>query len=188
MKTLALTFAALALASAPSALRAEDAKTVKITMETSKGTIELDLDAAKAPISVANFVKYAKKGHYDGTIFHRVISGFMIQGGGFTPDMKQKETASPIKNEGQNGLTNDAGTIAMARTSDLDSATSQFFINTVNNTGLNYPNNGGYAVFGKVAKGMEVVKAIEAVATTQKGPHGDVPSEPVIIKSVKVKE
>ena len=188
MKTLALTFAALALAFAPSALRAEDAKTVKVTMETSKGTIELDLDAAKAPISVANFVKYAKKGHYDGTIFHRVISGFMIQGGGFTADMKQKDVDAPIKNEGQNGLTNDVGTIAMARTAILDSATSQFFINTVNNTGLNYPNNGGYAVFGKVTKGLEVVKAIEGVATSQKGPHGDVPVEPVVIKSVKVKE
>lgn len=188
MKSLTLTFAALALAFAPSALRAEDAKTVKVTMETSKGTIELDLDAAKAPISVANFVKYAKKGHYDGTIFHRVISGFMIQGGGFTPEMQQKEVDAPIKNEGQNGLTNDEGTIAMARTSVLDSATSQFFINTVNNTGLNYPNNGGYAVFGKVSKGMDVVKAIEGVATTRKGPHGDVPVEPVVIKSVKVKE
>ena len=162
--------------------------TVKVTLETSKGTIELELDGVKAPISTANFVNYVKKGHYDGTIFHRVIPGFMIQGGGFTADMQQKAVDAPIKNEGQNGLKNDTGTIAMARTSVLDSATSQFFINTVNNDGLNYPNNGGYAVFGKVTKGLDVVKAIEGVATGNKGMHQNVPTEPVVIKSAKVAE
>lgn len=163
-------------------------KPVKITMETSKGIIELELNAEKAPITVENFVSYVTKGHYDGTIFHRVIPGFMAQGGGFTTDMQQKATDAPIKNEGQNGLTNLRGTIAMARTSIIDSATSQFFINVVDNAGLDYPNNGGYAVFGKVTKGMDVVDAIVNSPTTVKGGMGDVPVEPILIKSAKVAE
>ncbi len=165
--------------------------TVKIIMETSKGTLELELDAVKAPISTANFVNYAKKGHYDGTIFHRVIPGFMAQGGGFTADKQQKPTDAPIKNEGQNGLKNDRGTIAMARTPEIDSATSQFFINVVDNEGLNYPSNGGYAVFGKVTKGMDIVDAIVSVPCTKMQPYDRVasfPVEPITIKSVKVAE
>ena len=163
-------------------------KPVKITLDTYKGTIELELDAVKAPISTANFVNYVKKGHYDGTIFHRVIPGFMVQGGGFTADMNQKAVDAPIKNEGQNGLKNDRGTIAMARTAVLDSATSQFFINVVDNAGLNYPNNGGYAVFGKVTKGMDVVDAIVGAPTTSKGMHQNVPAEPITSKSAKIAE
>lgn len=167
---------------------AEAPKPVKVTLETSKGTIELELNAEKAPITVANFVSYVKKGHYDGTIFHRVIPGFMAQGGGFTPEMEQKPTDAPIKNEGQNGLTNVRGTIAMARTSVLDSATSQFFINVVDNAGLDYPNNGGYAVFGKVTKGMDVVDAIVNAPTTVKAGMRDVPAEAILIKSAKLAE
>ena len=165
-----------------------DAKVVKVSMETSKGTIELELNAEKAPITVANFVSYAKKGHYEGTIFHRVIPGFMAQGGGFTADMNQKPTDAPIKNEGQNGLTNLRGTIAMARTAVLDSATSQFFINVVDNAGLDYPNNGGYAVFGKVTKGMDVVDTIVNAPTTVKAGMGDVPVDAITIKKVTVTE
>jgi cyclophilin family peptidyl-prolyl cis-trans isomerase len=167
-----------------------DAKPVKIVMETSKGTIELELDPVKAPITVENFVKYAKKGHYDGTIFHRCIPGFMIQGGGFTPDMSQKAVDAPIAIESKNGLKNDRGTIAMARTSDPNSATSQFFINVKDNANLTYPSfdGHGYAVFGKVTKGLEICDAIVSVPTGRVGPHGDVPSEPILIKSVKVGE
>lgn len=164
------------------------AKTVKVTLDTSKGAIELELDAEKAPITVANFVSYVKKGHYEGTIFHRVIPGFMAQGGGFTADMNQKDTDAPIKNEGQNGLKNVRGSIAMARTSVLDSATSQFFINVVDNAGLDYPSNGGYAVFGKVTKGMDVVDAIVSAPTTVKNGMGDVPVEAIVIKSAKIAE
>lgn len=163
---------------------------VKVTIETSKGNIELELDGAKAPISTANFVSYIKKGHYAGTIFHRVIPGFMIQGGGFTADMNQKATDAPIKNEASNGLKNDRGTISMARTSVPDSATSQFFINLVDNKGLDAPNPDGvgYAVFGKVTKGLEVVDAIAAVPTGVKAGMRDVPSETIEIKSAKVTE
>jgi cyclophilin family peptidyl-prolyl cis-trans isomerase len=164
------------------------AKSVKVVMETSKGSIEIELDAEKAPISAANFVSYVKKGFYDGTIFHRVIPGFMAQGGGFTDAMEKKETDAAIKNEGQNGLKNLRGTIAMARTSELDSATSQFFINVVDNAGLDYPSNGGYAVFGKVTKGMEVVDAIVNAPTTVKAGMGDVPVEAITIKSAKLAE
>jgi cyclophilin family peptidyl-prolyl cis-trans isomerase len=157
-------------------------------METSKGSIELELDAAKAPITVENFVKYVKKGHYDGLIFHRVIPGFMIQGGGFTPDMNQKAVDAPISNESKNGLKNARGTIAMARTSNPNSATAQFFINVKDNGNLDYPSfdGVGYAVFGKVTKGLEVCDAIVSVPTKQVGPHGDVPVEPILIKSAKV--
>lgn len=167
-----------------------DAKPVKIVMETSKGTIELELDAAKAPISVANFVKYVKKGHYDGLVFHRVIPDFMIQGGGFSPDMQQKETDGNIENEAKNGLKNVKGSIAMARTPNPHSASSQFFINLKDNSFLDYPGQDGwgYCVFGKVTKGLDVVDVIAAVPTGRKGPHGDVPLEPVVIKSAKVAE
>ena len=160
------------------------------TMETSMGTITLELDDGKAPETVANFVKYAQDGHYDGTIFHRVIDGFMIQGGGFTRDMNQKETREPIRNEAMNGLKNLRGTIAMARTMVVDSATSQFFINLVDNGFLDFtsptPQGFGYAVFGKVTDGMDVVDAIAKVKTGFSGPHQNVPEEAVVIKKVSV--
>lgn len=167
-----------------------ESKIVKVVMETSKGNIELELDAAKAPITVENFVKYAKKGHYEGLIFHRVIPGFMIQGGGFTSDMSQKAVDAPIAIESKNGLKNARGTIAMARTSDPNSATSQFFINVKDNANLDYPSfdGYGYAVFGKVTAGLDVCDAIVSVPTKQVGPHGDVPVEPILIKSVKISE
>ena len=162
----------------------------KVIMETNLGTITLELDEEKAPETVKNFVAYAEEGHYDGTIFHRVIDGFMIQGGGFTKDMNQKETHAPIRNEAMNGLRNDRGTIAMARTMIVDSATSQFFINLVDNDFLNFtsptPQGFGYAVFGKVTDGMEVVDASAKVRTGFHGPHQNVPEEPVVIKKVTV--
>lgn len=161
---------------------------VKVTIETSKGTLELELDADKAPKTVENFVSYVKKGHYDGTIFHRVIPGFMIQGGGFTADMSQKAVDKPIECESKNGLKNAKGTIAMARTSDPHSATSQFFINVKDNANLDFPSfdGWGYAVFGKVTKGIEVCDSIVGVSTTRKGPHADVPAEPITITKVTV--
>ena len=162
----------------------------KVTMETSKGTITLALDDEKAPETVKNFVQYAKDGHYDGTIFHRVIDGFMIQGGGFTKDMNQKETREPIRNEAMNGLRNRRGTIAMARTMVVDSATSQFFINLVDNDFLDFqnptPQGFGYAVFGEVTDGLEVVDAIGKVQTGSVGPYQNVPDEAVVIKKVTV--
>jgi peptidyl-prolyl cis-trans isomerase B (cyclophilin B) len=164
--------------------QAGENKMQKVVIETSLGNIEVELNAEKAPISVDNFLKYVDKKHYDGTIFHRVISGFMIQGGGMTEGMKEKKTDAPIKNEAANGLTNDRGTIAMARTSVVDSATSQFFINVVDNGFLNYksptPNGFGYAVFGKVTSGMDVVDKIRNVPTGMQ----DVPTTPVVIKSI----
>lgn len=164
----------------------------KATIETSMGSITLELDDAKAPITVKNFLDYAKSGHYDGTIFHRVIDGFMIQGGGFTKSMDQKPTKAPIKNEAANGLSNKRGTIAMARTVVVDSATSQFFINLVDNNFLDYrgaePQTYGYAVFGKVTDGMEVVDKIAKVKTGFAGPHQNVPEEPIVIKKVHVPE
>ncbi|MCW0220619.1 MAG: peptidylprolyl isomerase [Prosthecobacter sp.] len=167
-----------------------ETKPVKIVMETNKGSIEIELDAAKAPGSVANFVKYVKKGHYDGLIFHRVIPEFMIQGGGFSADMKQKETEAPIQNEAKNGLKNVRGSLAMARTPNPHSASSQFFINLKDNSFLDYPGQDGwgYCVFGKVTKGMEVVDQIAAVPTTVKAGMRDVPAEPVTIISAKVSE
>ena len=164
----------------------------KATIETSMGTITVELDDAKAPVTVMNFIEYVKSGHYDGTIFHRVIDGFMIQGGGFTKDMNQKETRAPIKNEAANGLKNARGTLAMARTMVVDSATSQFFINLVDNDFLDYrgpdPRMFGYAVFGKVTDGMEVVDRIAKVKTGFAGPHQNVPEEPVIIRKVHLVE
>ncbi|HHH42971.1 MAG TPA: peptidyl-prolyl cis-trans isomerase [Gammaproteobacteria bacterium] len=163
-----------------------------VRMQTNKGDIVLELDADKAPVTVANFVEYAKSGFYDGTIFHRVIPNFMIQGGGFEPGMTQKATRDPIKNEADNGLKNDLGTIAMARTSDPDSATAQFFINTKDNSFLNHtaptPQGWGYCVFGKVTEGLDVVQAIEKVSTGNRGGHQDVPGEDVIIEKVTVEE
>jgi len=163
---------------------------VKATIETSLGDIELELDAEKAPVTVANFTAYAKAGHYDGTVFHRVIDDFMIQGGGFTADMVQKETRAPIRNEATNGLKNSRGTIAMARTMVVDSATSQFFINLKDNAFLDHrapnPQMYGYAVFGRVTKGMETVDKIAKVQTGNRGFHQNVPVEPVTIKKVTV--
>ena len=162
----------------------------KVTMETSVGTITLELNDEKAPETVKNFVQYAKEGHYDGTIFHRVIDGFMIQGGGFTKEMNQKPTREPIRNEAMNGLKNKRGTIAMARTMVVDSATSQFFINLKDNAFLDFrapnPQGFGYAVFGRVTKGMEVVDKIAKVPTGNRWPHQNVPVEPVLIKKVVV--
>lgn len=165
-----------------------EAKSTKVKMETSMGDIVIELNGEAAPVTVKNFLDYVEKGFYDGTIFHRVIPNFMIQGGGFGPDMKRKDALEPIINEASNGLKNDRGTISMARTSHPDSASSQFFINHRDNPNLNYTgeNNPGYAVFGKVVEGIEVVDKIAAVKTTTKGPYGDVPAEPVLIKSVKI--
>ena len=161
-----------------------------ITLHTNQGDIVLELDFAKAPKSAANFLQYAQDGQYEGTIFHRVIDNFMVQGGGFTPDMQQKETDANIENEAKNGLKNVKGTLAMARTPNPHSASSQFFINLKDNSFLDYPGQDGwgYCVFGKVSKGQEVVDAMAAVATGRKGPHGDVPVEPIIIKSAKLAE
>ena len=168
------------------------AETTMVKMDTNHGTIMLELDAENAPNTVANFLTYAKEGFYDGTIFHRVISNFMIQGGGFTEDMNQKTTHDPIQNEANNGLKNDNGAIAMARTGDPHSATAQFFINVKDNDFLNFssetPQGWGYAVFGKVIEGMDVVEKIKAVPTTTKGPYQDVPSETVVIEKVTVVE
>jgi peptidyl-prolyl cis-trans isomerase B (cyclophilin B) len=158
-------------------------KTVKL--QTSKGDILVELDEAKAPVSAANFLAYVKKGQYDNTVFHRVIPGFMVQGGGFEPGMKQKSVGEPIKNEANNGLKNKHYTLAMARTSDPHSATAQFFINATDNGFLDFraenAQGWGYAVFGRVVKGTEVVDAIEKVATGRKGFHDDVPLEDVLI-------
>jgi cyclophilin family peptidyl-prolyl cis-trans isomerase len=160
-----------------------------VVLQTSKGPIEIELDPDKAPETVKNFLAYVDAGFYDGTVFHRVIPNFMIQGGGFDANLNQKPTRAPIKNEADNGLQNRRGTIAMARTSDPNSATAQFFINTVDNDFLNYPRNGGYAVFGQVTAGMDVVDQIAAVKTGAKGPFPkDVPTEPVVIQSAKRKQ
>ncbi len=163
---------------------------MKAVMETTMGTVTLELDAEKAPATVENFAQYAKAGHYDGTIFHRVIDGFMIQGGGFTKSMDQKPTRDPIRNEAMNGLKNSRGTIAMARTMVVDSATSQFFINLVDNDFLDFsnptPQGFGYAVFGRVTDGMDVVDAIAKVKTGFHGPHQNVPEEPIVIRKVTV--
>lgn len=159
----------------------------RVTLDTSKGKIVVELFPDKAPLTVANFLQYVKAGFYDGVIFHRVIPDFMVQTGGFTPDMKQKPTRGQIKNESTNGLRNERGTLAMARLSEPHTASSQFFINLKNNGSLDHsPRGWGYAVFGRVVEGMDVVDAIATVRTTTKGPHGDVPVEPVIIKKASV--
>jgi peptidyl-prolyl cis-trans isomerase B (cyclophilin B) len=161
----------------------------QVDLETSKGTIRVELDEVKAPLSAKNFLEYVDAGHYDGTVFHRVIPGFMIQGGGFEPGMRQKATNATIANEANNGLKNDRYTLAMARTSAPHSATSQFFINATDNKFLNFTaesaSGWGYAVFAKVVSGTEVVDAIERVKTGSKGGHGDVPVEDVLILSAK---
>jgi peptidyl-prolyl cis-trans isomerase B (cyclophilin B) len=164
-------------------------KTVEV--QTSAGTFRIELDDAKAPVSTQNFLDYVRAGHYDGTVFHRVIKGFMVQGGGFEPGMKQRTARAPIINEANNGLKNNKYTLAMARTSAPHSASAQFFINTVNNEFLNFksesPQGWGYAVFGKVVSGTDVVDKIEGVATGRKGMHDDVPVEDVtIIKATEV--
>ncbi|PLX79304.1 MAG: peptidylprolyl isomerase [Desulfuromonas sp.] len=163
-----------------------------VTLETSHGSIVLELDADKAPKTVANFLSYARDGFFDGTIFHRVISNFMIQGGGFTPDMEQKKAKRPIRNEADNGLKNQRGTVAMARTNDPHSASSQFFINVVDNDFLDHvaktPMGYGYCVFGQVVEGMDAVDAIRQVATGDSGHHQDVPKEAVVIESATVQE
>lgn len=159
----------------------------QVMLATSQGNIQLQLDADKAPVTVSNFLDYVKKGHYDGVIFHRVIPGFMIQGGGFTPDMQQLDTDAAIKHESDNGLSNRRGTIAMARTRDPNSASAQFFINTVDNLRLDgLPGRPGYTVFGKVISGMEVVDTISQVPTGRRGQYRDVPVTPVVINKASV--
>ncbi|MGG7603501.1 peptidylprolyl isomerase [Massilia sp. BKSP1R2A-1] len=159
-----------------------------VRMTTNKGNITVELDAEKAPKTVANFIDYVNKGHFSNTIFHRVIKDFMIQGGGFEPGMKQKATDATVENEAKNGLKNDKYTIAMARTSAPHSASAQFFINTKDNAFLNYPGQDGwgYAVFGKVTEGQDIVDQINGVKTTRSGMHSDVPVDPVIIEKVEV--
>lgn len=180
-KTLVL---AAALVAAPAF-----AQTVRLA--TSAGDIVVELDAAKAPKSVENFVQYVKAGHYDGTVFHRVIPGFMIQGGGMTPKMDEKPTRKPIPLESRNGLSNARGTLAMARTMAPESATAQFFINVADNSFLDQPNardGNGYAVFGRVSAGMDVVDRIVATPTTSAGPHQNVPATPVIIRKATLEK
>ena len=159
-----------------------------VEMKTSMGTLVIELYADKAPKSVDNFLQYVKDGFYDGVVFHRVIDGFMIQGGGFEPGMKEKKTRAPIQNEAKNGLRNEPGTLAMARTQDPHSASAQFFINLVNNTPLDYPSRDGwgYAVFGKVVQGFDVVQKIAKVPTGNAGFFQNVPATPVIIESAKL--
>ena len=163
-----------------------------VELDTSMGAIVIELNEEKAPKTVENFLNYVKSGHYDGTIFHRVIDGFMIQGGGMDANMKEKSTNAPIQNEADNGLKNEVGTIAMARTSDPHSATAQFFINVKDNSFLNFsgknPQGWGYAVFGKVTEGMDIVNKIKGVPTGKYGFHADVPTTPVVITHAKVIE
>jgi peptidyl-prolyl cis-trans isomerase B (cyclophilin B) len=197
MKCIAGLFLSVVLGFLPAAGFSSDnepigAGIVTVRMETNKGVITLELDGKSAPETVANFVDYAKAGFYDGTIFHRVIPGFMIQGGGFTTDMKQKPARAPVRNEAGNGLKNTSGTIAMARTSDPHSATAQFFINVKDNGFLDHtaptPQGWGYCVFGKVTDGMEVVHAIEHVQTGNRSGFQDVPLTEVVISKVTVAE
>jgi peptidyl-prolyl cis-trans isomerase A (cyclophilin A) len=181
---LSLSFTAQAEVPASPLPAISNTKTVDVIIETNMGKIEVELNAEKAPISVANFLQYVESGHYNNTIFHRVINNFMVQGGGFDKHMRQKPTQAMIKNEAKNGLKNDRGTLAMARTGVVDSATSQFFINHKDNDFLNHGGRDyGYAVFGKVTKGMDVVDAIARVRTKS----GDVPVNPVVIKMIRLK-
>jgi peptidyl-prolyl cis-trans isomerase A (cyclophilin A)/peptidyl-prolyl cis-trans isomerase B (cyclophilin B) len=183
-----LAFAALLLASF-----AAGAANPQVELKTSMGTIVLELYSDKAPLTVANFLQYVKDGHYDGTAFHRVIPGFMVQGGGYGPDFSEKPVRKPVRNEAGNGLRNEVGTVAMARTGEPHSATAQFFINVSNNEFLNFkfptPEGYGYAVFGKVVKGMDVVSRIVKVPTgAGPGGHRDVPLKPVLIESARILE
>jgi peptidyl-prolyl cis-trans isomerase A (cyclophilin A) len=185
---LALSSAAL-IASAPAfAQPTAQAAHPTVLFKTTQGDIKVELYPEKAPKTVANFLDYVKSGQYSGTIFHRVIPGFMIQGGGYTTSFAEKPTRAPIPLESRNGLKNVTGAIAMARTGDPNSATAQFFINTVDNANLDYPNpdGNGYAVFGKVTSGMDVVKKIEGTPTTSRGPMSDVPQKPIVIESATV--
>jgi peptidyl-prolyl cis-trans isomerase A (cyclophilin A) len=182
---------ARALITAAAALAALPGWAQSVRLATSAGDIVIELDAERAPKSTANFVAYVKAGHYDGTIFHRVIDNFMIQGGGFTPDMAQKPTREPIPLESRNGLVNARGTVAMARTMVPDSATAQFFINLKDNAFLDAANardGNGYAVFGKVVQGMDVVDRIRAVPTGSKGPYQNLPLEPVVIRKATLEK
>ena len=185
-----LTAAGLALLVTAGAAAQDKAAAPRVLLATSLGDITIQLDAEKAPKTVANFLDYVKSGHYDGTVFHRVIGGFMIQGGGFAPGMKQKPTGAPVQNEASNGLRNDKYTIAMARTSDPHSATAQFFINVADNAFLDHsaptPQGWGYCVFGRVTEGMDVVDKIKAVATGRSGMHSDVPQKDVVIERAEV--
>ena len=178
--------ATLALIASLSAAAADPQVEIKTTL----GAIVVELDPARAPLTVENFLQYVKAAHYDGTVFHRVMPGFMIQGGGFTPEFKEKPTRKPVKNEASNGLQNTVGTIAMARTPDPHSATAQFFINVADNRMLNFrfptAEGYGYAVFGKVVKGMDVVNRIVKVPTGRRGPHDDVPVKPVVIERAQL--
>jgi peptidyl-prolyl cis-trans isomerase A (cyclophilin A) len=179
----------VALAAASVSAQDKAAAAPRVLLATSAGDITLQLDPEKAPKTVANFLEYVKSGHYDGTVFHRVMDGFMIQGGGFTPDMAQKPTRAPIPLESRNGLKNERGSVAMARTSVPDSATAQFFINVVDNAMLDQANSRdgqGYAVFGKVVGGMDVVDKIRKVETGTRGGHQNVPVSPVVIRSATI--
>jgi len=164
----------------------------RVNVQTNLGNFVITLDSEKAPKSVENFLAYVKDGFFDGTVFHRVIDGFMIQGGGFEPGMKQKQTRAPIKNEADNGLKNDQYTVAMARTSDPNSATAQFFVNVANNDFLNFssptPNGWGYAVFGKVTEGTDVIDKMRSVKTGTRGFHQNVPNEDLVIEKAEVVE
>jgi len=171
------------------AVKNTNADTVHVKMETSLGVVKMELDRKNAPVTVENFLKYVSNNHYNKTIFHRVIGGFMVQGGGFDQNMQEKRTDKPIINEAHNGLKNERGTLAMARTNDPHSATSQFFINLVDNGFLNpSAGNHGYAVFGKVTEGIDIVDKMAKVKTTQVGPHSDVPEKPIVIESVTIED
>jgi cyclophilin family peptidyl-prolyl cis-trans isomerase len=176
-----------AVAAAPAATRVPN-PTPQVSLKTTEGEIVLELNQEKAPKSVANFLSYVKSGHYKGTIFHRVIDGFMIQAGGYTVDLKSKPTKPPVVSESQNGLKNETYSVAMARTGDPNSATAQFFINVVDNTGLDYPGQDGYGytVFGKVVKGQEVVDKIKGVLVDDKGIFMNIPVKPIVITSATV--
>jgi peptidyl-prolyl cis-trans isomerase B (cyclophilin B) len=190
LSSLALIVTLTALPVVSSWAAANTSKKPMVKFQTTHGDFVIELDPEKAPVSAANFLQYVKDGHYDNTIFHRVIGNFMIQGGGFETGMKQKPTRAPIKNEADNGLKNDKYTVAMARTNDPQSATAQFFINVADNAFLNFtsptPSGWGYAVIGKIVQGTEVIDAIKAVKTGSKGPFQDVPAEDVIIKKAEV--
>jgi cyclophilin family peptidyl-prolyl cis-trans isomerase len=188
----AMVLSALGIWLAAASTAAEAAGNPVVLMKTSMGDVKIELDKEKAPVTVENFLVYVNGKFYDGTVFHRVIPAFMIQGGGMDKDLKEKPTKAPIKNEAGNGLKNVSGTLAMARTSDPNSATAQFFINTKDNVFLDHRDDStagyGYAVFGKVIEGMDVVKKIEAVPTANKLPHQNVPVTPVVIESIRVVE
>ncbi len=190
LRSLALALAPLVLTWSAASPSAQEANPV-VVIETSLGSMTIELYQDKAPKSVENFMAYVNSGFYEGTVFHRVIPGFMIQGGGMTADLNRKATRASVENEATNGLKNSRGTLAMARTADVNSATSQFFINTVNNAMLDHkstrPSEFGYAVFGMVTEGMDVVDKIRAVPTGTRGPFQDVPNEPVVIQSVSIK-